>query len=240
MPIDSIIFDFWQTLGTLPRGSGAKLLADLFHLPIETVERARNSVEQMHGHDFECGHLNGPHWLIKVAEQAGQELSYEESERLFETLRGRWIVELQVYPGVDKLLKKLHADGWKLGLCSNASDLSLAPMKSTDFFELFDAIVLSCLAKVAKPDIEIFRVALRMMEGVNPEQVIYVGDGGSAELQIAKSLGMPTVLVLNHPDGHTARCPDDRASVEAAADFVIKKTADLPKILTQLKESQPV
>ena len=58
---------------------------------------------------------------------------------------------------------------------------------------LFDNIIFSYEVGYVKPQKEIYNIALNKMD-VNPENCIFVGDGGSNELKGAKELGIRTVL----------------------------------------------
>lgn len=61
--------------------------------------------------------------------------------------------------------------------------------EESELFPCFDAIYLSYEQGIQKPDEEIFQ---RCMNGfsVKAEECIYVGDGGSNELEAARKLGM--------------------------------------------------
>ena len=56
-------------------------------------------------------------------------------------------------------------------------------------FEYFDAVCMSCELGMKKPDIAIFQKCVSELS-VAPRECLYVGDGGSFELETARSLGM--------------------------------------------------
>jgi beta-phosphoglucomutase-like phosphatase (HAD superfamily) len=56
----------------------------------------------------------------------------------------------------------------------------------------FDVMMLSCEQGVQKPEREIFERCLAKLS-VAPEDCLYVGDGGSFELETARSFGMKTL-----------------------------------------------
>ena len=56
----------------------------------------------------------------------------------------------------------------------------------------FDVIMLSCEQGVQKPEHEIFERCLAEL-AVAPEDCLYVGDGGSRELETAREFGMQTL-----------------------------------------------
>ena len=55
----------------------------------------------------------------------------------------------------------------------------------------FDVMMLSCEQGVQKPEHEIFERCLAELS-VAPEDCLYVGDGGSQELEAARNVGMET------------------------------------------------
>ena len=48
---------------------------------------------------------------------------------------------------------------------------------------------MSCELGMKKPDVEIFYKCMEDL-GIRPEECLYIGDGGSFELETAQSLGM--------------------------------------------------
>ncbi|MDE6698901.1 MAG: HAD family hydrolase [Lachnospiraceae bacterium] len=62
-------------------------------------------------------------------------------------------------------------------------------MRQSELFPYFDAVLLSCEQGIQKPDEEIFIRCIEQLH-VKPEECLYVGDGGSRELETARKLGM--------------------------------------------------
>ena len=87
------------------------------------------------------------------------------------------------------MFDKLKSQGYKIGLISNCYFEEAAVIKNSALWRYFDAACLSCELGVAKPEDEIFRLCIEKL-GVNYEECLYVGDGGSQELETAKRLGM--------------------------------------------------
>ena len=65
-------------------------------------------------------------------------------------------------------------------------------IRGSKLFPFFDAPCLSWELGVRKPDPAIYRTCLRRL-GIAPEECLYVGDGGSFELETAQSLGILAV-----------------------------------------------
>ena len=101
--------------------------------------------------------------------------------------------------GVVEALAKLRDDGVKIGLISNClADTSML-WPETPLAPLFDVAVLSYEVGLMKPDPGIYTLACNRL-GVEPNDCLFIGDGGSGELTGATNVGMDAVLI---------RAPDD-------------------------------
>ena len=90
------------------------------------------------------------------------------------------------------MLSQLKARGMLIGLISNCYAEEARVIRESELFPFFDRACLSCELGIAKPDIEIFEHCMEEL-GVKPEECLYIGDGGSRELETADGLGMKTV-----------------------------------------------
>lgn len=93
---------------------------------------------------------------------------------------------------ITQMLSSLRKRGLFIGLISNCFSEEADVIRRSELFPCFDAIYLSYEQGIQKPDEEIFQ---RCMEGlsVKAEECIYIGDGGSNELETARKLGMLAV-----------------------------------------------
>jgi HAD superfamily hydrolase (TIGR01509 family) len=94
-----------------------------------------------------------------------------------------------VEPQIMQLLTRLRESGLKLGVITNASNLDAAPWLDCSLAPSFDCFVASHEVRVLKPDRRIYLLACRLLE-VSPSEAIFVGDGGSNELQGAADAGL--------------------------------------------------
>ena len=150
-------------------------------------------------------------------------LSYERNAGIFETVQDniRYICEKLEWPadvaditraheiryefvqktmlsprdGAPETIRKLKESGLKVGLLSDCSPTEPVIWRDTLFVPLFDATVFSALANCKKPDPRIFEMAVEAL-GVEPADCVYVGNGGSNELEGAFKAGMLPVLIL--------------------------------------------
>lgn len=93
------------------------------------------------------------------------------------------------------MLTALKEKGILVGLISNCYFEEAEVIRNSELFPYFDGVYLSCEQGVKKPDEEIFRRCMKELS-VQPEECVYVGDGGSYELETARSLGMKAVQAV--------------------------------------------
>lgn len=91
----------------------------------------------------------------------------------------------EIIPMLD-CLKKL---GIKIGLISNCFSEEAIVIRESILFPYFDAVYLSYEQGLKKPDSQIFERCMKELQ-VSPEECIFVGDGGSSELDASSALGM--------------------------------------------------
>lgn len=87
------------------------------------------------------------------------------------------------------MLTKLREEGILVGLISNCFSEEAEVIRRSILCPYFDALYMSYEQGVQKPDKEIYIRCMNEL-GVKPEDCLYVGDGGSHELEAAKELGM--------------------------------------------------
>ena len=97
-----------------------------------------------------------------------------------------------LHPAVIPVLTALKEQGIKIGLITNCFSEEAKLIRESELFSFFDVPCLSWEEGVRKPDPSIFLTCLRKL-GIPAEQCLYVGDGGSMELETARSIGMQAV-----------------------------------------------
>lgn len=94
-----------------------------------------------------------------------------------------------LHPEVIPMLRELRGRGCKLCILSNCSDEEVGMIRSSVLAPLFDAMVLSHETGLCKPEKAIYDLAAEKL-GVNNEDCVFIGDGGSRELYGAAQAGM--------------------------------------------------
>lgn len=122
-------------------------------------------------------------------------------------------------------LKWLKAKGLKLYLISNADFIDCKHWVDSTLYPFFDDAIFSCNVGLLKPDKQIYQLALNR-SNLNPDNCLYVGDGGSDELVGAKRAGMMTVF-----SEYLEKKPIDiRKNLSKVADYHITKFSQLINI----------
>ncbi|MDC7241785.1 MAG: HAD-IA family hydrolase [Spirochaetales bacterium] len=95
--------------------------------------------------------------------------------------------------GVVENLKKIRDAGYRMALVSNADVSEVEAWGDGPMAPCFNEVIFSCHEGVMKPDPGIFTLACSRLE-VEPEECLYVGDGGNSELIASAEAGMTAVL----------------------------------------------
>ena len=94
-----------------------------------------------------------------------------------------------LHPEIIPMLTSLKKQGLLVGLISNCFSEEAEGIRESILFPYFDAVCLSYEEGVMKPDEEIYYKCISKL-GIQLDECLYVGDGGSYELETARKLGM--------------------------------------------------
>lgn len=97
-----------------------------------------------------------------------------------------------LHPEIIPMLTALKEKGFLIGLISNCFSEEADVIRRSELFTYFDAVYLSYEQGIQKPEEEIFKRCLESLS-VKAENCVYIGDGGSSELEAARKLGMKAV-----------------------------------------------
>lgn len=121
-----------------------------------------------------------------------QNLPYNEQivEHLYRTrIEEKQAPFLTIQPAVLAMLKELQSKHIKIGLISNCTEEEIRQWQASQLAPYFDDVIFSYEVGLAKPDIRIYQLACERL-GVLPENAVFVGDGGSNELDGAYNAGL--------------------------------------------------
>lgn len=114
-----------------------------------------------------------------------EEMSRDRLRRKREYLLG---VEAEML----QALSQFRANGWTIGIVSNATPDEVVYWPECPLRDAVDDAVFSCQVGYMKPDSEIYSLACNRL-GIAPTKTVFVGDGGFDELQGAAEVGMRPV-----------------------------------------------
>ena len=93
------------------------------------------------------------------------------------------------------MLRALKKKGIRIGLISNCFSEEAVIIKKSVLYPYFDAVCLSFDEGVQKPDPVIFKMCLERLQ-VQAKDCLYIGDGGSSELEAAQAAGMKALQAV--------------------------------------------
>lgn len=187
--IKAVIFDMYETLITHYHGYASEYfsaqMAEDTGIPVETFRSI---------------------WCDTRTKRTTGELSLEDALTLilktnncYDEAVFQKVIEKRIYTAdicfshlheeIVPMLLGLKEKGIKIGLISNCFSEEAKVIRESNLFSYFDALTLSYEQGVQKPDTEIYRRCAKEL-GVLPKECLYIGDGGSEELEAAKAFGM--------------------------------------------------
>lgn len=147
-------------------------------------------------------------------------------DRLFAITQTNWKLEHDTLP----TLKKLEADGYRLGLISNAGDDKDVQQLARRFgiASFFDFVLTSAACSYRKPHPRIFELALSNWYFL-PSEAAMVGDNLEADIRGAQSAGLYGIWINRRAGERT----DDQLHIQP--DATLTSLSELPALLDFLQ-----
>jgi HAD superfamily hydrolase (TIGR01549 family) len=132
-----------------------------------------------------------PDWPSDQVSRLAQQLS-----QLWRDATGKHIV----FPETRETVLALFRRGYRLGLVSNTTSSVEVPrlLEELGLAGCFDAVILSCVVGIRKPDPSILLMAATRM-GVRPEHCAYIGDQPRQDVAPARKAGFARTVILRDP-----------------------------------------
>jgi phosphoglycolate phosphatase len=161
-----------------------------------------------------------------LAEGAAGAAHLERLHDRFVTLyEARPVERTRPYDGAEAVLRSLHAQGIRLGVCTNKPQgPTEAVLRALGLADLFTGVVGGGLIAERKPDPAPLRLTLERM-GVAPARAAMVGDT-PYDVDAARAAGVPVVIV---DFGYSPIPP-----AQAGADALVSAFAQVPAALAAL------
>lgn len=185
--IRAVIFDMYETLTTLMTGPQcfSRDMAALADADVQRFCAAWRATED----DRMLGRMTFGEATRRSLEACGAWSQAAYDAIMARRAASREICPERLHPGILPMLEALKNRGVKVGLVTNCQSEEAAAIRRSVLWPYFDAPVMSFEAGVMKPDPAIFRRCTALL-AVKPDECLYVGDGGSRELEAASALGM--------------------------------------------------
>ena len=185
--IKAVIFDMFETLVTLfncPLYKGAQIAADM-DLPEAEFRKIWDRSDD--------ARTLGDTYFEAVIREIMEANDIFDPDLLDDIVRRRYDFSAEVFrhkhPDIIPMLRSLRDNGLKTALITNCYFEEKEAIINSDLNDKFDVICMSCVLKIKKPAPKIFEICSEKL-GVTPAECLYVGDGGSHELEAARAAGM--------------------------------------------------
>lgn len=183
--IKAIFFDYGGVLADDRKGEHLyERLAANIGVDLKTAQE----ILQPLWHEFSRGRMTEAEVWAHVEHESGMHIPV--------TMRNIWN-SWSTMPRFQKMLDfaaELKKEGYIVGILSTTVASTEAEVRAHGGYELFDPVILSCEVGYAKPDPEIYRIAMDRIPGIRPDETIFLDDRPMC-LPPAQALGMHTVLV---------------------------------------------
>lgn len=190
MNVRVVIFDMFETLisyHTCPVYFGAQMAEDAGIPVAEFLSKWRAT-----DYDRSTGKLT----VEEVLKQILKEFDCYSEEILQELVGKRYATIEACLKHKDaeiiSMLQAIKEQGVLIGLISNCYLEEATRIRESELFPYFDAVFFSNEQGICKPEKEIYYRCMEALS-VQPLECLYVGDGGSHELDTAEEIGMKAV-----------------------------------------------
>ena len=188
--IKAVVFDMFETLVTLFEGRtyfGENIAEDV-GVPPKDFRREWHAIEDARS--------TGQYTIKEGLETVLKTLGVYSEDKVMLAAQKRMDALGDTFGAIPedslKLLEDLKKEGMLIGLITNTFSDERDFIRACPLFPFFDSAMISYEQGICKPDPEIYQ---RMIDslGVRPEEILYVGDGGSKELYAARDAGMQAI-----------------------------------------------
>lgn len=181
--IKAVIFDWGEVLIENPAGRMLKYFSDLLGVRGEELNRVYAEMVT----DFQKGFLTEQRLWGEVCRRLGTREPTGQASLWKEAFRCAYTPRKEMF----SLLAALKGAGLKVALLSN-TELPAVEFFREQHYEVFDQTIFSCLEGTAKPEEEIYAIALERL-GVKASESVFVDDRQDF-IEGAKRVGLGTIL----------------------------------------------
>jgi epoxide hydrolase-like predicted phosphatase len=177
-------------------GAGNELSERLAaHLDI-TLKQAWNLLQPVQN-DYIKAQITEPELWLSIEKQYGKSITVAQRD-----IWNKW-ADMRPLPEMVQLVQRLKKDGYTVGLLSNVIPNTEREIREHGGYAIFDFLILSCMVGYAKPQPEIYAMALKHLTSIEPSEVVFLDDQERC-LEPARKLGIKTILVTSAPQAISA------------------------------------
>ncbi len=210
--VTAVIFDFYGTLAHWADGDASygdvfeahgytleRSVADAYFTRYDGVEHSEHSVDE---ESYEA-------WVRSRLRQLTKDggVPDEHAEAVIDALRQLDQGAMVAYPEAAPTLAALRETGLTVGVCSNWGWELNAYLDEVGLLPLIDASITSARAGSRKPHPDIYAKAADAL-GVDPVDVLFVGDSWEPDVRGPRRLGMRAVHVWREDERQGSPAPD--------------------------------
>jgi epoxide hydrolase-like predicted phosphatase len=181
----AIFFDWGGVIGMDPDDN---FLGNLL-LSIGATEEQRDEILDTYKISFMRGEISEKEYWEALRQQYGLFIHDSISDE-FKRWKG-----LEINQEVLDIALQAKTKNIKIAILSNVIEPTYVAIKQAGYYDLFDDVIASCKVGYAKPDKQIYLLALRRL-GVKSEEAIFIDDKQKC-IKPASELGFTTILVKN-------------------------------------------
>lgn len=218
--IKAVIFDMYETLITLfdsPLYFGTQMAFDA-----GIVEEKFQEIWRAEEENRTIGKITLEELLEKILRENNRfsegKMNYILNKRISCKEEAFEHLHIEIIP----MLRALKEKGILIGLISNCFSEEAMVIKKSILYPYFDATCLSFDEGIQKPNPVIFKRCIEKL-GVKADECLYVGDGGSNELEAAETFGMKAVQAvwyLKEGTNQPAKRKADFEHIETPLDII--------------------
>ena len=218
--IKAVIFDMCETLVTLYRSPGyfgKQMAADL------GLEEAKfREIWDATEHDRSIGLRSLESVITEIMKKNGIYSEAMLQQIVSKRTNAKVEAFMHLHEEIFPMLIELKHRNVKIGLISNCFSEEVFTIRQSSLYPYFDACMLSYEQGIMKPDKDIFIRCMKKLN-VNPEECLYVGDGGSSELEAATQAGMKALQAtwyLRDDEGYVSKRNERFAGLDKPMDIL--------------------
>lgn len=193
----AVLFDLFGTLvHHCPKESFQQLMYDMasaMNMPLQSFTEQWLATSDKRS----IGELDIPANLQYIAEKNNLERNNFHYQQVVAIRKKFFAERLNPRPETLATLQKIKDKNYKLALISDCGTDIPELFHKTEMCQYFDEIIFSSEAKVKKPNREIYLKALKALN-ITANEAIFIGDGGSNELNGADNIGIDAVWLKDN------------------------------------------